>query len=171
MNKYKDLIIWKKSMELAKVVYMITDKFPSDERYGIVNQMRRAAVSIASNIAEGAGRESNKEFNYFLSVSNGSSYELQTQLIISADINLLNPEMRHLYTKWDRKKSLYCIMRNVDKINLALEELSKKYDEIEEETKNRYMIDINNYTVKFSKNASEEFKKDAQQIVKKITDE
>ena len=92
MNKYKDLIIWKKSMELAKVVYTITDKFPSDERYGIVNQMRRAAVSIASNIAEGAGRESNKEFNYFLSVSNGSSYELQTQLIISADINLVNPE-------------------------------------------------------------------------------
>ncbi len=92
MNKYKDLIIWKKSMELAKVVYTITDKFPNDERYGIVNQMRRAAVSIASNIAEGAGRESNKEFNYFLSVSNGSSYELQTQLIISADINLVNPE-------------------------------------------------------------------------------
>ena len=92
MNKYKDLIIWKKSMELAKVVYTITDKFPSDERYGIVNQMRRAAVSIASNIAEGAGRESNKEFNYFLSISNGSSYELQTQLMISADINLVNSE-------------------------------------------------------------------------------
>ncbi len=92
MNKYKDLIIWKKSMELAKVVYTITDKFPSDERYGIVNQMRRAAVSIASNIAEGAGRESDKEFNYFLSISNGSSYELQTQLLISADIELLKPD-------------------------------------------------------------------------------
>lgn len=61
MHKYKDLVIWKKSMELAKIIYTLTDAFPKDERFGIISQMRRACVSIVSNIAEGAGRESKKE--------------------------------------------------------------------------------------------------------------
>ncbi len=91
MHKYKDLVIWKKSMELAKIIYTLTDAFPKDERFGIISQMRRACVSIVSNIAEGAGRESKKEFLYFLSISNGSSYELQTQLLIAEDIEYIKP--------------------------------------------------------------------------------
>ncbi len=90
MHKLNDLIIWKKSMNLATVVYTITDKFPKDEKYGIVSQMRRSAVSIASNIAEGAGRESKKEFLHFLSIASGSSYELETQLYISEDLEYIN---------------------------------------------------------------------------------
>lgn len=117
MHKYDELIIWKKSMELAKVVYTITDKFPKDEKYGIVSQMRRAVVSIVSNIAEGAGRESNKEFNHFLSISNGSSYELQTQLLISADINLISA---------DKIKTAKELIDEIQKMNFALRKSLEK---------------------------------------------
>ncbi len=92
MHNLKDLIIWKKAMQLAKIIYTITDKFPKDEKYGIISQMRRCAVSIASNIAEGAGRESKKEFLNFLSISSGSSYEFETQLYISEDLEYINKE-------------------------------------------------------------------------------
>jgi len=92
MHNLKDLIIWKKAMQLATIIYSITDKFPKDEKYGIVSQMRRCAVSIASNIAEGAGRESKKEFLNFLSISSGSSYDLETQLYISEDLEYINKE-------------------------------------------------------------------------------
>jgi four helix bundle protein len=87
-----DLIIWKKSMKLAKVIYTLTDTFPKDERFGIISQMRRASVSIASNIAEGAGRESKKEFLNFLSIASGSSYELETQLFVSEDLGYITEE-------------------------------------------------------------------------------
>jgi four helix bundle protein len=92
MHKLDDLIIWKKSMKLAKVIYTLTDTFPKDERYGIISQMRRASISIASNIAEGAGRESKKEFLNFLSIANGSSYELETQIIVSEDLGYITEE-------------------------------------------------------------------------------
>lgn len=92
MHKLDDLIIWKKSMKLAKVIYTITDTFPKDERFGIISQMRRASVSIASNIAEGAGRESKKEFLNFLSIASGSSYELETQLYVSEDLGYVTEE-------------------------------------------------------------------------------
>jgi four helix bundle protein len=96
MNKLNELKIWNKAIDLTVDVYKATDSFPSDERFGLTSQSRRAAVSIPSNIAEGAGRNSMKEFNNFLGIANGSSYELQTQLVIAnklemLDINLLNP--------------------------------------------------------------------------------
>lgn len=92
MHKLENLKIWSKAIELAKDVYEVTSKYPNEEKYGLISQMRRASVSIPSNIAEGAGRKSNKEFAYFLSVSNGSAFELQTQLIISNKLKLINDE-------------------------------------------------------------------------------
>ena len=89
MNNLKELKIWSKAIDLTVDVYKATADFPADERYGLISQSRRAAVSIPSNIAEGAGRNSAKEFINFLGIANGSSYELQTQLIISNKLNLL----------------------------------------------------------------------------------
>jgi four helix bundle protein len=93
MHNLKELKIWNKAIDLSVEVYKATAKFPSDERFGLISQSRRAAVSVPSNIAEGAGRNSPKEFSNFLGIANGSSYELQTQLIISNKLNLLNDEL------------------------------------------------------------------------------
>lgn len=79
-------------MDLTVDLYKATASFPSDERYGLTGQTRRAAVSIPSNIAEGAGRNSDKEFCDFLGIANGSSYELQTQLVIANKLQLLDDE-------------------------------------------------------------------------------
>ena len=93
MHNLKELKIWQKSIELTTSVYQATANYPLDERFGLTNQCRREAVSIASNIAEGAGRNSNKDFCYFLAIANGSSYELQTQLIIGNKLEMLNAEV------------------------------------------------------------------------------
>ena len=90
MNNLKELKIWDKAIDLAVEVYKATSQFPSEEKFGLTSQSRRAAVSISSNIAEGAGRTSSKEFNYFLGIANGSSYELQTQLVIANKLELLS---------------------------------------------------------------------------------
>ena len=84
MANYKKLIVWQKSMDLVMKIYDICDTFPDHERFGLMSQMERAAVSIPSNIAEGYGRQSDKELYHFLSISRGSVYELQTQLYIAA---------------------------------------------------------------------------------------
>ena len=93
MNNLKELKIWNKAIDLAVAVYKATFNFPSDERFGLTSQTRRAAVSISSNIAEGAGRNSNKEFNNFMGIANGSSFELLTQLLIANKLNLLSDEI------------------------------------------------------------------------------
>jgi four helix bundle protein len=90
MHNLKELKIWNKAIDIAVDVYKATSSFPSDERFGLISQSRRAAVSIPSNIAEGAGRNSDNEFAHFLGIANGSSYELQTQLIISNKLALLD---------------------------------------------------------------------------------
>lgn len=89
---HKDLDVWKLSMELVLEVYKITQKFPKEEIYGLVSQMRRSAVSIPSNIAEGAGRQSIKQYKLFLSYSKGSAVELETQLLISRSLDFLNED-------------------------------------------------------------------------------
>lgn len=89
MHKVEDLKIWQKSILLAKQVYRVVADLPNDEKYGLSSQIKRCAVSIASNIAEGAGRNSNNEFKYFLGIANGSSYELHTQLILTYELNLI----------------------------------------------------------------------------------
>ena len=79
-NSYRDLIIWQKSMLLCEQIYILSQNFPKEEVYGLTSQIRRCAISIPSNIAEGKGRNSDKEFIRFLQISLGSLYELQTQL-------------------------------------------------------------------------------------------
>lgn len=80
MHNFRRLEIWIESMELVKQIYQITMDLPSIEKYGLTSQLRRAAISILSNIAEGTGRNSKKEFIHFLNISTGSSHELETQL-------------------------------------------------------------------------------------------
>ena len=89
-NSYRDLVVWQKSMELTKKIYTITKDFPKEEVYGLTSQIRRSAVSIPSNIAEGKGRNSDKEFVRFLQISLGSLYELQIQFELALSFNYVS---------------------------------------------------------------------------------
>lgn len=86
VQSYKDLIVWQKSYELVKVVYGISEKLPEKEAYGLRSQMQRSAVSIPSNIAEGFGRRTPKDFKQFLYIAFGSVAELETQLLLCKDL-------------------------------------------------------------------------------------
>jgi len=88
-QSYKDLIAWQKAMQFVVVIYRETRQFPKEERYGLTNQLRRAAVSVPSNIAEGQARFSQKEFKHFLSQARGSLVEIETQLLISQSLGYL----------------------------------------------------------------------------------
>lgn len=90
MHNLKELKIWNKAIGLATDIYRLTAGFPKEEKYGLTSQIRRSAVSVPSNIAEGAGRNTKNEFCHFLGISNSSSYELQTQLIISKSLGLID---------------------------------------------------------------------------------
>ena len=92
MHRYKDLKFWQLSRVFCKDIYLITKSFPSDEKFGLTSQLRRASVSIPSNIAEGASRVSNKDFARFLRISLGSCYEIETQLLISCDLAYIQKE-------------------------------------------------------------------------------
>ena len=94
MKTHKDLEVWKTSIEMVTKIYHITRNFPKEEIYGLANQMRRAAVSVSSNIAEGAGRNSDKEFLQFLYFATGSLSELETQLIIAHNLEYLSNEYK-----------------------------------------------------------------------------
>ena len=86
IHNFREMNIWKRSMDLTRNVYVLTSELPSDERFGLKSQVNRCAVSIPSNIAEGSGRGTNKDFRRFLDISLGSSYELETQLILTQDL-------------------------------------------------------------------------------------
>jgi four helix bundle protein len=89
IKTYKELTVWQKSITLVTEIYQITNSYPKSEIYSLTNQMRRCAVSIPSNIAEGYGRKSQKEYLQFYSISYGSSLELETQIIISKNLHLV----------------------------------------------------------------------------------
>lgn len=89
MQNYRNLKIWSLSMELTKNIYAVTTDFPSEEKHGLTSQIRRCAVSIPSNIAEGAGRNGNKEFNNFLGIAMGSLFELDTQVELSYELEYI----------------------------------------------------------------------------------
>jgi len=91
---HKNLDVWKESVSLATHIYKVTEKFPKNELYGLTSQMRRAAVSISSNIAEGAARTSAKEFSYFLNIAGGSLSELDTQLEIAHNLLFVTSEQK-----------------------------------------------------------------------------
>lgn len=104
MHRYKELKVWQKAIDLAVEVYQITEKLPKEERYGLISQINRCVVSIPSNIAEGAGRNTKKDFDNFLGISLGSSFELDTQLVISNrlgyvsadDFEKIESELEHI---------------------------------------------------------------------------
>lgn len=89
MKSHKDLDVWKKSMEMVANIYRLTRQFPSDEQFGLTSQIRRSAISIPSNIAEGAARNSDKEFKHFLYIALGSASEVETQLLIAEKLGFL----------------------------------------------------------------------------------
>ena len=89
VKRYEDLVAWQKAMQLAKMVYGIQKRLPKEEVYGLGDQIRRAAVSIPSNIAEGFGRDTEKEFRHFLSIARGSLFETKTQLQLAESLGYL----------------------------------------------------------------------------------
>src|SRR5882762_292182 len=89
-RSYRDLVAWQKAMKFVTAIYEVTQRFPSEERYGLTNQLRRASVSVPSNIAEGQARFSQKEFHHFLSQARGSLVEIETQLLIARNLKYLN---------------------------------------------------------------------------------
>ncbi len=89
MNNFKELKIWKDSIDLAVDIYKMTKLFPDTEKFGLVTQMNRCSISISSNIAEGAGRNNQKEFRQFLGIAQGSACELESQLIVSQKLDFI----------------------------------------------------------------------------------
>jgi four helix bundle protein len=98
LENYKELIAWQKSMVLALEIYRVTRDFPSAELYGLTNQLRRAAVSIPSNIAEGQGRGSGREFERYLRIANGSRQEVETQLLIAEGLGYIDNDTVQVLT-------------------------------------------------------------------------
>jgi len=90
VNTHRDLQIWQKSMKLVTIIYEVTSRYPDSEKFGLSSQIRRAAVSVPANIAEGFGRKSSGDFKRFLNISMGSLFELQTELEISKNLSLIN---------------------------------------------------------------------------------
>lgn len=111
MDNFRNLIVWRRAVELATSIYRKTVNFPKSELYGLTSQTRRASVSISSNIAEGAGRKSKKEFANFLSISYGSACELETQLLIAKNLGYLNSDdFKKLFSEIDEiQKMLYTL--------------------------------------------------------------
>jgi four helix bundle protein len=94
MNQsFRDLLVWQRAIQLTVAVYRMTNEFPREELYGLTSQVRRSAVSVASNIAEGHGRLTAGEFRHFLGISRGSNFEVQTQLEIARALEIGNPKL------------------------------------------------------------------------------
>jgi four helix bundle protein len=115
MHNLKELKIWIKAIDLSVEVYKATANFPKEEIYGLTSQIRRSAVSISSNISEGAGRNSNKEFLHFLGIANGSANELQSQLIIANKLNLIPNKIQESLLKEieEIQKMNYTFQKNI----------------------------------------------------------
>ena len=107
MHNYKELKVWQKAIDLCVLVYDASKHFPADERFGLTSQVRRACVSVPSNIAEGAGRKSKKEFANFISIATGSIFETETQIIIAQRLNYIR-ETENIFKLIDEiQKMLY----------------------------------------------------------------
>ena len=115
MKTHRDLNVWKESIQFVSNIYTITKIFPKTEIFGIVNQLRRASVSVPSNISEGAARQSQKEFVHFLYISLGSLAEIETQLVISKNLEYLNIKQHdELIEKLNKiQKMLYGLIKKI----------------------------------------------------------
>ena len=106
-KKYTELNVWIESRRLTAEIYSVTKNFPKEEQYGLSNQMRRCAVSVPSNIAEGCGRNHKKDSLQFFYISRGSLYELETQLYLSNDLNFISPmELENLLINLETVRKL-----------------------------------------------------------------
>jgi len=92
-QNFQELLVWQRAMEMTVAVYELSRSFPRDELYGLTSQLRRAAVSVASNIAEGRGRLTQGEFRQFLGLAQGSNYEVQTQILVAKQLSMGEPEL------------------------------------------------------------------------------
>lgn len=118
MHSKNELKILQKAIDLAEKVYLTCADFPKEEKYGLTSQIKRSSISVPSNIAEGARRNSDKEFVHFLSIANGSSFELEIQLLLSERLNLINKEQLN---------ALLMPLDEIQKMNYGLQEhLSKR---------------------------------------------
>jgi four helix bundle protein len=119
IETFKDLLVWQKAMNLTTKVYQIVKKLPKEERYSLSDQMRRAAVSIPSNIAEGYGRHTPKEYVRFLSIARGSAFELETQLLACEQIHYLSASdiQPHLAIISELTKMLSSLIHKILSIN------------------------------------------------------
>ncbi len=117
MHRFEELKIWQKAMDITENCYRATESFPKEEKYRLTSQLRRSAVSIPSNIAEGSGRNTNGEFMQFLGIANGSSYELLTQLYLSKRLDLLTE---------DKVRPIINEDLEVTKMNYSLQRTLKK---------------------------------------------
>ena len=90
MRNFRNFTVWKNAIELAKMIYKVTEVFPSTEKFGLISQIQRASISIASNIAEGSSRKSETDFARFLEIAIGSAFEVETQLIIAKELNYID---------------------------------------------------------------------------------
>lgn len=120
---HKELDVWKKSMDLVTVVYEITAKFPKEEIYCLTNQIRRSAISIPANIAEGSARKSQKEFSQFLSIALGSLAELDTEIEIAQKLGYLNSNEKSKLATYmnDIRKMIIGLMKSIEKRNARRE--------------------------------------------------
>ena len=99
MHNYKQLTVWQNAVELSVMIYKVTKEFPAEEKFGLISQIRRAVVSVASNIAEGAGRNSDGEFIQFLGIAAGSLNELETQIIIANQLDFVTEIITNTLTQ------------------------------------------------------------------------
>ena len=111
VKSYQDLIVWQKGMEVVELVYLVTKVFPKEELYGLTNQVRRAAVSIPSNIAEGHARNSTAEFRRFLSIAQGSKAEVETQILIAQRLHYIQPQ---------QAREILSLLKEISKMLAAL---------------------------------------------------
>ena len=111
VQSYRDLIVWQRAIEFTEMVYQVTSSFPKHELYGLTNQLRRSAVSVPSNIAEGQARQHAKEFRHFLHIAKGSLAEAHTQLIIASRLH---------YLPSDKLRKLESIIVEIQKMLRAL---------------------------------------------------
>ncbi len=111
IKSYKDLVVWQKGITLVKLVYQLTRSFPADEKFGLISQMRRAAVSVPSNLAEGHARNTTAEFIQFISHAEGSLAELETQVIVAVELELCTSA---------QVQTLHVLIEEVQKMTNAL---------------------------------------------------
>jgi len=110
---FRELIVWQKAIVLCKTVYQTTARMPADERFGLTNQMRRAAVSVPSNIAEGNARLSTREYIQFLSIARGSLAELETQLILATEMQMIASSDAALEQLCEVRRMLQALMKSL----------------------------------------------------------